>query len=72
MTLPTIVSYYSPRPDEYGARAHSYDEAIACLEASCARLGLRHVLLTEKGNEDHVPTSTRPASSPSTERNPSN
>lgn len=55
MTLPTIVSYYSPRPDEYGARAHSYDEAIACLEASCARLGLRHVLLTEKGNEDHVP-----------------
>lgn len=55
MTLPTIVSYYSPRPDEYGARAHSYDEAIACLEASCSRLGLRHVLLTEKGNEDHVP-----------------
>ena len=55
MTSPTIVSYYSPRPDEYGDRATSYDVPIAILEASCSRLGLRHVLLTEKGNEDKVP-----------------
>lgn len=55
MTLPTIVSYYSPRPAEYGARATAYDEPIGILEASCTRLGLRHVLLTEKGNEDSIP-----------------
>ncbi len=55
MTLPTIVSYYSPRPAEYGDRAHAYDEPIGILEASCTRLGLRHVLLTEKGNEDAIP-----------------
>lgn len=54
MTI-TIASYYSPRPDEYGARATSYDEAIAILEASCARLGLKHVLITESGNADLVP-----------------
>lgn len=52
---PTIVSYYSPRPDEFGDRATSYDEAIAIIEASCARLGLKHALITEKGNEDKVP-----------------
>ncbi len=56
MTLPTIVSYYSPRPAEYGARATAYDEPVAILEASCARLGLRHVLLTEQGNADLVPS----------------
>lgn len=55
MTLPTVVSYYSPRPDEFGDRAFAYDEPIACLEASCFRLGLKHVLLTEKGNEDKIP-----------------
>ena len=55
MKLPTIVSYYSPRPAEYGDRAHAYDEPIGILEASCTRLGLRHILLTEKGNEDAIP-----------------
>ena len=55
MTPPTIVSYYSPRPDEFGDRAYAYDEAIGCIEASCARLGLKHVLLTEKGNEERIP-----------------
>ena len=55
MTLPTIVSYYSPRPDEFGDKAFAYDEPIGIIEASCSRLGLKHVLITEKGNEDKVP-----------------
>jgi hypothetical protein len=55
MTFPTIVSYYSPRPDEFGDKAFAYDEAIGIIEASCSRLGLKHVLITEKGNEDKIP-----------------
>jgi len=55
VTLPTIVSYYSPRPAEFGDRAFAYDEPIALIDASCTRLGLRHILLTEKGNEDKIP-----------------
>lgn len=56
MTL-TVVSYLSPRPSEYGDRAHSYGECIELLEASCVRANCTHVVLTEEGNENAIPKS---------------
>ena len=36
MTL-VVASYLSPRPAEYGDRAHTYSEPLLLLEASCAK-----------------------------------
>lgn len=54
MTI-TVASYLSPRPEEFPDRAHTYAEPLMLLEASCARAGCRHVVITEEGSQDAVP-----------------
>ena len=45
------ASYLSPRPATHGDKANSYTIPVLLVEAACKRLGIQHVVITERDSE---------------------